>query len=121
MVGDGAIAIRGVAGIREALPGDMTFLANARYESHLAETRASAVICDRAAPRMRRSRCSRWTIPYLAFQQAVRVFRPDLYRPAPGVHPTAVIAPDAALGEGVVDRAVLRGRAGRPPRRAGGA
>ena len=47
VVGDGTVVVRGVAGIREALPGDLTFLANARYESHLAETRASAVICDR--------------------------------------------------------------------------
>jgi UDP-3-O-[3-hydroxymyristoyl] glucosamine N-acyltransferase len=100
VVGDGAVVIRGVAGIREALPGDVTFLANARYESHLAETRASAVICDRQA-----RECGIPLLqvdnPYLAFQQAVRVFRPDPYRPVPGVHPSAVIAPEATLGEGV--------------------
>ena len=33
--------------------------------------------------------------PYLAFQQLVRVFRPDPYRPEPGVHPTAVVPPQA--------------------------
>ena len=100
VVGDGAVVIRGVAGIREALPGDVTFLANARYESHLAETRASAVICDRQ-PRESAIPLLQVDNPYLAFQQAVRVFRPDQYRPAPGVHPSAVIAPDATLGEGV--------------------
>jgi UDP-3-O-[3-hydroxymyristoyl] glucosamine N-acyltransferase len=100
VVGDGAVAIRGVAGIREALPGDVTFLANARYESHLAETRASAVICDRQ-PRECGIPLLQVDNPYLAFQQAVRVFRPDLNRPAPGVHPSAVIAPDATLGEDV--------------------
>jgi len=89
-----------VAGIREALPGDVTFLANARYESHLAETRASAVICDRQ-PRECAIPLLQVDNPYLAFQQAVRVFRPDVFRPAPGVHPSAVIAPDATLGEGV--------------------
>ena len=47
VVGDGSAVIRGVAGIREALPGDITFLANSRYELHLAETRATAVICSR--------------------------------------------------------------------------
>ena len=97
VVGDGAVVIRGVAGIREALPGDVTFLANARYEAHLAETRASAVICDRQ-PRSCAIPMLQVDNPYLAFQQAVVVFRPDLYRPAPGVHPTAVIAPDAMLG-----------------------
>jgi len=100
VVGDGALVIRGVAGIREASPGDITFLANARYEAHLAETRASAVICDRQ-PRDCAIPLLQVDNPYLAFQQAVRVFRPDLYRPAPGVHPTAVVAPDAVLGEDV--------------------
>lgn len=100
VVGDGTVVIRGVAGIREALPGDVTFLANARYEPHLAETRASAVICDRQ-PRECAIPLLQVDNPYLAFQQAVRVFRPEFYRPAPGVHPTAVVAPDAALGEDV--------------------
>ena len=45
VVGDGSTVIRGVAGIREAQPGDITFIANARYDSYLLETRASAVIC----------------------------------------------------------------------------
>jgi UDP-3-O-[3-hydroxymyristoyl] glucosamine N-acyltransferase len=100
VVGDGRVVIRGVAGIREALPGDLTFLANTRYESHLAETRASAVICDRQ-PRESSIPLLQVDNPYLAFQQAVRVFRPDLHRPVAGVHPTAVIAPDAVLGEEV--------------------
>ena len=42
VVGDGSTLIHGVAGIREAMPGDITFLANTRYESYLTETRASA-------------------------------------------------------------------------------
>ncbi len=100
VVGDGSVIVRGVAGIREALPGDVTFLANARYEAHLAETRASAVICDRQ-PRVCAIPLVQVDNPYLAFQQAVRVFRPDLDRPAPGVHPTAIVAPDATLGQGV--------------------
>jgi UDP-3-O-[3-hydroxymyristoyl] glucosamine N-acyltransferase len=98
--GDGTIEIQGVAGIREARPGDVTFIANARYENYLGETRASAVICARttqaaAIPLLRVDN------PYLAFQRVVRIFRPDAHRPEPGIHPTAVIAPDAVLGAGV--------------------
>jgi len=100
VVGDGSVVIRGVAGIREALPGDVTFLANARYEPHLRETRASAVICDRQT-RVCPIPLLQVANPYLAFQQAVRVFRPDLSRPAPGIHPTAIVAADARLSEGV--------------------
>jgi UDP-3-O-[3-hydroxymyristoyl] glucosamine N-acyltransferase len=100
VVGDGTVALRGVAGIREALPGDVTFLANARYEAHLAETRASAVICDRQ-PRESSIPLLQVDNPYLAFQRAVRVFRPDLHRPRPGVDRTAIVSPDAVLGEEV--------------------
>ena len=48
VVGDSGTVIRGVAGIREAVPGDITFIANERYDAYLTETRASAVICSRA-------------------------------------------------------------------------
>lgn len=100
VVGDGATAIHGVAGIREALPGDITFLANARYESHLLETRASAVICSRE-PRQTPMPLLQVDNPYLAFQRVVRVFRPEVHRPEPGVHPSAVVSSAATLGANV--------------------
>src|SRR5438067_11460068 len=89
VVGDGRTEIRGVAGIREAQAGDVTFLANARYDSYLLETRAAAVICSRE-PRSAPLPLLKVDNPYLAFQRVVRVFRPELPRPAPGVHPTPV-------------------------------
>ena len=100
LVGDGSVVIHDVAGIREALPGDITFIANSRYDAYLDETRASAVICARD------TRSTRVPVvlvenPYLAFQLAVRIFRPDHDRPAPGIHPTAVVASDAELGQDV--------------------
>jgi UDP-3-O-[3-hydroxymyristoyl] glucosamine N-acyltransferase len=98
LVGDGSVTIRGVAGIREAEPGDITFLANSRYESYLDETRASAVICSRA-PRQCRVPLIQVDNPYLAYQKVVRVFRPELPRQASGIHPSAIVAPDAEIGE----------------------
>jgi len=100
VVGDGATVIRGVAGIREAMPGDITFLANSRYESYLLETRASAVICSRM-PQHGSLPLLQVDNPYLAFQRIVRVFRPGPRGPDPGVHPSAVVAPEAELGDGV--------------------
>ena len=91
VIGDDSLEIRGVAGIREAQPGDVTFLANSRYEGYLADTRASAVICDRT-PRHASVPLLQVDHPYLAFQKAVRLFRPELYQPLPGVHPTAVVS-----------------------------
>ena len=97
LVGDGSVQIEGVAGIKEAQPGDITFIANSRYDSYLDETRASAVICLRGT---RNAAVPLLLVenPYLAFQRVVRIFRPDAYRPEPGVHPTAVIAPGVTLG-----------------------
>jgi UDP-3-O-[3-hydroxymyristoyl] glucosamine N-acyltransferase len=97
VAGDGTTLIRGVAGIREALPGDVTFLANSRYDTYLSETRASAVICSRE-PRTSMLPLLHVDNPYLAFQRVVRIFRPDAFRQTLGVHPTAVVDPSAKLG-----------------------
>jgi len=100
VVGDGSTVIRGVAGIREAQEGDVTFLANARYAAYLHETHASAVICSSAEPSSPKPLLVVEN-PYLAFQRVVLIFRPDSHRPAPGVHPTAIVAPDARVGADV--------------------
>jgi len=100
--GDGEIAIRRVAGIEDAGPGDLTFFTNPRYAAELKRTRASAVIVsertDGAPCAVLRSRH-----PYLTFARAVEMFA-DPWRPAPGIHrladvaATAVIAADASIG-----------------------
>jgi UDP-3-O-[3-hydroxymyristoyl] glucosamine N-acyltransferase len=95
--GDGDTLIRGVAVIREALPGDITFIANSRYDSYLAETRASAVICSRE-PRQSVVPLLCVDNPYLAFQKVVRIFRPDTFRQPPGIHASAVVHPEAQVG-----------------------
>lgn len=97
--GDGAIDIVGVAGLQEAGPGDVTFLANARYEKLLSLTRASAVILRDEVPA---APCAmlRTINPYLAFARAVALFAP-VTRPVPGVHALADIAPDARVGRDV--------------------
>jgi UDP-3-O-[3-hydroxymyristoyl] glucosamine N-acyltransferase len=97
--GDGDLEIERVAGIDRAEQGDITFLANAKYERALATTRASAVILREDAPP---ARCSmlRARDPYLAFARAVGMFAPDS-RPAPGVHTLASVADGARLGADV--------------------
>ena len=96
--GDGDVEVAGVAGIEQAGPGDVTFLANPRYASHLAGTRAGAVILapGHEAP----VACLVTDQPYLAFVRAVAMLRPPS-RPAPGVHPSAQVDPTAVLGPDV--------------------
>lgn len=99
--GDGAIEIKGVAGIKEAREGDITFLGHARYEEFLADTRASAVIVPDDHPVDIPLAVVRIDSPYLAFQKAMTILFGDPYRPASGVHPTAVVADSATVGENV--------------------
>jgi len=99
--GDGAIEIARVAGIEHAQPGDLTFLANARYHPHLASTRASAVIVAAATPRAADAPAFlRSDHPALAFAQAIGFFR-IVARPPAGVDRTSWIAPDAIIGPDV--------------------
>ena len=97
--GDGAVEIADVAPIEDAGPATLTFLADRRLASKLATTGAAAVVLARDAadvplPSLRAAN------PYLAFVAAVELFRPAPPRAAPGVHPTAVIAPSATIGAG---------------------
>ncbi len=96
--GDTAIEIRRVAKIEEAGPGDLTFLANPKYASKLAATRASAVIMNGDVTANGAAPCAiiRSTSPYLTFARAAQVLSPET-RPAPGVHPLAAIAADAMV------------------------
>ncbi|MGE5177594.1 MAG: UDP-3-O-(3-hydroxymyristoyl)glucosamine N-acyltransferase [Bacteroidota bacterium] len=96
VVGDRATEITGVAGIREAREGELTFLANPRYETYLQTTNASAVIVAEDHRGLGKPLILN-PHPYLAFLKAVRFFQGEEPRPEPGIHPTAVIAPDACV------------------------
>jgi UDP-3-O-[3-hydroxymyristoyl] glucosamine N-acyltransferase len=93
--GDGAVLIRGVATLDQAGPGDLTFLTNPRYAHLLGSTRASAAIVGRDVTE---APCAllRCDEPYVALARALALLLPA-ERPAAGVHPTAVIAADAAV------------------------
>jgi UDP-3-O-[3-hydroxymyristoyl] glucosamine N-acyltransferase len=94
--GDGETEIVRVAGIQDAGPGDITFLANSKYEKTLGQTRASAVILKEGAPP---APCAmlRAGDPYLAFARAVGVFAPA-WRPAPVIDRLAAVAASATVG-----------------------
>ncbi len=97
--GSGTARVTGLAGLDEAGPSDVTFLANPAYAPRVATTRAAAIIASDALPS---APCAilRASNPYLAFARAVALFAPA--DPAPdGVHDTAIVAGDATLGAGV--------------------
>lgn len=96
--GDGEIEITGVAGMEHARPSELTFLANPKYASKVRDTRAGAVLA--AAPVAGASFAQLLSEnPYLDFARALELFYAPP-RPAPGIHPAAVIAATAAVGPG---------------------
>src|SRR5258706_702692 len=97
--GDGEIEIVRVAGIEDAGPGDLTFVANPKYLPSVATTRASAVLLRHDAP-AGPSAVLRAADPCLAFARAVGIFAPR-WQPEPGVHSMAAVAHDAHLGDSV--------------------
>lgn len=89
--------ITGVAGIEEAGPDHITFVANPKYASAAATTKAAAVIVNRDFPANGRP-VLRSDNPYLSFARAIEVFYAAPAYEA-GVHPTAVVHPSAKIGK----------------------
>jgi UDP-3-O-[3-hydroxymyristoyl] glucosamine N-acyltransferase len=96
--GDGTKEITGVAGLNEAGPGDLTFLANPRYRQAVRTTHAGAIVAAEGAGKLALPTL-RARDPYYAFARAIDLFHPpDVYQP--GIDRTAVIAASAAIGAG---------------------
>jgi UDP-3-O-[3-hydroxymyristoyl] glucosamine N-acyltransferase len=100
--GNGGVEIGGVAGLEGAKAGDLVFLAHKKFLDALDRTRASAAIIPSGLS-FDRLPVLRSANPHLTFVRAAEIYyRPS--RPAPGIHPTAVvsatakIAPDASIG-----------------------
>jgi UDP-3-O-[3-hydroxymyristoyl] glucosamine N-acyltransferase len=100
--GDGELDIVRVAPIQQAQPGDLTFVASARYLPELKTTRASAVILGTSKTGDPSAPCAvlKADDPYSAFARAVSLFA-GAERPAPGVDPLSAVAEDASIGPDV--------------------
>ncbi len=100
LVGEPGTVINGVSGIKEAEPGDITFLANPKYSPYIEKTQASAIITPldvktAAKPIIRTAN------PSLAFTKAISLFVSDTVRHPKGIHPAAILGKDVRLGKDV--------------------
>lgn len=104
--GDGAVQITACASIDSACDGQVTFVANPRYISHLGSTKASAVIVSPEVvtrPGLARLEAKD---PYFAFRQAmvalhgfrVHPLPADAAASTPDRSPMAVVHPSATIG-----------------------
>jgi UDP-3-O-[3-hydroxymyristoyl] glucosamine N-acyltransferase len=94
--GDPDAEITSAAGLEEAQPGQLTFVANPKYTPLARTTRASAVLVEPAFETIAAATL-RIANPYLAFARALELLY-DAPTYPPGIHPTAVIAPTAQIG-----------------------
>jgi len=100
LCGDGKTEICGVSGIKEARPGEITFVANPRYRGEMDRTRASAIIIGKdivwnGKPVIRVEN------PYFGFVKALELFASHKRRTLYGIDETAIIGQNISIGEQV--------------------
>lgn len=99
LLGDGDVEIYGVAGIKEAREGEITFVANPRYLSYVNRTRASAIIMKdiqyNGKPMIQVEN------PYWAWAKVVEAFSTKKRKKGKGIHPTAIIGENVEIGKDV--------------------
>jgi UDP-3-O-[3-hydroxymyristoyl] glucosamine N-acyltransferase len=96
--GDGTTEIKGAAPLESAERGEIAFVGNRKAAAAAAASRAGCLIVTSDFPAGRT--LIRVAEPRAAFARAIGHLYPKP-RPVPGIHPTAMIADDAWIGEGV--------------------
>lgn len=90
--------IRGLNGIEQAAPGELTFVSNPKYAAAARTTRASAVIVSEDFPVIPAAML-RAKDPYLSFARALELFHQP-HRYSAGIHSTAVVHVGTRIGPG---------------------
>ncbi|MBR1836444.1 MAG: UDP-3-O-(3-hydroxymyristoyl)glucosamine N-acyltransferase [Kiritimatiellae bacterium] len=96
--------ITGVSSLHDALPGDVSFLANPKYARQLSSTKATAVFVREGSGAQRPAAGGALLFvesPDAAFARAVPLFTAPPPVREPGIHPSAVVDPTAKIGSGV--------------------
>lgn len=96
--GDSDLEVTGLATLQAATPGQISFLANPSYAKYLANTQASAVIMSSATAGDSETNVLLLDNPYLGYARLSHWFDPEPVA-KPGIHPTAVVDPDARVAE----------------------
>ena len=99
--GDPDQVVTGLAGLREAAPSDVSFLASPKYQAAVKTTRARVLILARDLSVDFDGAIIRVDNPSEAFAELVRQVAPVPVTFPPGIHPTAVVASSARLGKDV--------------------
>jgi UDP-3-O-[3-hydroxymyristoyl] glucosamine N-acyltransferase len=105
--GDGAMVISGVADLRDAESGQISFVADPKFREHLGRTGASAVVVTEDL--LSSVPCAALVVadPYLAYARIAQILDPtpmlaDGISADACIHETAVIAPGVVVAAGAV-------------------
>ena len=98
--GDGGREISGVAPLESAGPEHLSFAGSRKAAAEAAVSAAGCLLVSFDFENPGGRAVIRVEVPRAAFARAIALFHPP-GRPAPGTHPTAVVAPDAEVGEEV--------------------
>lgn len=96
--GDADTELFALADLAKAQAGQLSFLANPKYKSSLADTKAGAVIVKPEFADQCPCACLISDNPYLSYARASHLFDP-LATPAAGIHPTAFVDDNAIVAE----------------------
>ena len=95
VLGDSSLLLKGFAPADRAQPGDLTFAENEGYFTRAEQSAASAIIIDGAFASTRKV-LIRVPNSRIAFAKVLPLFFPEPAF-APGIHPTAIVAPTAEV------------------------
>lgn len=98
--GDEALLISGAATLTDAVQGEVSFLANPKYEKQLRETKASVVIVGEETSANGQT-LIRSSDPYYAFMQIVVLLHGHRDHKAVGIRPKSAVSQTAKLGRNV--------------------
>lgn len=98
--GDASVEVSRVANLETAQPGEISFLSDSKYHSFLSKTQASAVLLKPADLTACQTNALVIKDPYVGFARVAQLLDTSP-KPASSIHPSAVIAADVQLGDGV--------------------
>ncbi|MEP7354269.1 MAG: UDP-3-O-(3-hydroxymyristoyl)glucosamine N-acyltransferase [Acidobacteriota bacterium] len=91
-----SLEVSGVAGLENAGPEHVTFLANPKYAHKVKQTRAGAILLSKPAEGLQSAQLISKN-PYLDFARTLAYFY-QTPRPLAGIHPNAYVSPTASIG-----------------------
>lgn len=98
--GDASVVIQRIANLETAQAGEISFLSDSKYQQYLTKTGASAVLLKVADLAACQTNALVVKDPYIGFARVAQLLD-TTPAPAVDIHPTAVIAADVQLGQGV--------------------